>query len=214
MAVSLLPTALRWLRRPLVHWMDRRPGLADGSGVPDIGFLADDSRHFEVFAGWLHAQWSMPRGESLTPRREMLRGQMNLDRLPIAPIACWRGSPAGIVSLRADDLRSRPDLSPWLSALYVDAPYRGRGIGRILAHAVVELAGWGTPRSICSPPTDRGSIRNWGGDRCRACPRRRCELHRRMFSSSVRDRNQRARSSGEKRRASSTSMIGTPSRMG
>ena len=158
MAVSLSPTALRWLRRPLVHWMDRRPGLADGSGVPDIGFLADDSRHFEVFAGWLHAQWSVPRDESLTHWREMLRGQMNLDRLPIALIALiayWRGSPAGIVSLRADHLRSRPDLSPWLLALYVDAPYRGRGIGRILTHAVVELAGWLGDPEVYLFTTDR-----------------------------------------------------------
>lgn len=142
MAAPLSLAARRWLRWPLVHWMDRRLAFPDLSGEPDVGFLADDSRHFEVFAGWLHAQWSAPRGESLSHRREMLREQMNLDRLPIALIAYWRGSPAGIVSLRTDDLRSRPDRGPWLSALYVDVPYRGRGIGRVLTHAVVELAGW------------------------------------------------------------------------
>ncbi len=158
MPPSLAVTARRLARWPLVHWMDRRLGFPDRGGEPDIGFLADDSRHFELFASWLHAQWSAPRGESLGQRRRMLRAQMNLDRLPIALVAYWQGSPAGIVSLRADDLHSRPDLTPWLSALYVDPALRGRGIGRALVRATLDLAAWmGYPRVFLFT-TDRQSL--------------------------------------------------------
>lgn len=128
-------------------WPGRRGGArpvlsASPDGRPDIGFLADDDRHFEVFAGWLHAHWSAPRGESLDKRRYALRNQMRVDRLPIALTAYWEGSPAGIVSLRGSDLNSRQRVGPWLSALYVDEAQRGRGIGRALVEATVTLAAW------------------------------------------------------------------------
>ncbi len=158
MTAPLTVAARRVARWPLVHWMNRRLEFPDRGGEPDIGFLADDSRHFDLFARWLHAQWSAPRGESLEERRRMLRGQMNLDRLPIALVAYWQGRPAGIVSLRRDDLRSRPDLSPWLSALYVDPDLRGHGIGRALAQTTLDLAGWlGFPRVFLFT-TDRQSL--------------------------------------------------------
>jgi len=158
MTHSLPVTVRRWLRWPAVHWAGARPEIPDAAGMPDIGFLADDPRHFDLFARWLHAQWSVPRGESLDSRRATLRGQMNLDRLPIALIAYWQGSPAGIVSLRAEDLHTRPDLSPWLSALYVHPPLRGCGIGRALVRATLDLAGWlGYPR-VYLFTTDRQSL--------------------------------------------------------
>jgi len=150
-------TARRWLRWPAVHWAGTRPALPD-AGVPDIGFLADDPRHFDLFARWLHAQWSAPRGETLASRRVSLRHQMNLDRLPIALIAYWQGSPAGVVSLRTEDLHSRPDLSPWLSALYVDPPLRGHGVGRALVRATLDLADWLGYRRVHLFTTDRQSF--------------------------------------------------------
>jgi GNAT superfamily N-acetyltransferase len=158
MTASLAVMARRLAHWPLVHWMDRRLAFPDRGGEPDIGFLADDSRHFDLFARWLYAQWSVPRGETLEHRRRSLFGQMNLDRLPIALIAYWQGRPAGIVSLRPDDLRSRPELFPWLSALYVDPDRRGHGIGRALVRATLDLAAWlGYPRVFLFT-TDRQSL--------------------------------------------------------
>ncbi len=147
----------RWLQWPKRKAARERPVLsASADGRPDIGFLADDDRHFELFAGWLHAQWSVPRGESLETRRLALRAQMRVDRLPVALTAYWQGSPAGIVSLRANDLQTRLRVGPWLSALYVDEAMRGRGVGRALVEATLILAAWLDHPEVWLFTTDRG----------------------------------------------------------
>lgn len=134
----------RWLRWPLVHWGGRRPPSLgfDAAAETDLGFLADDSRHFEVFAAWLYGFWSAPRGETMDDRRDSLRCHLNLDALPLAIVAYRNGEPAGIVSLRAEDLRSRAEVGPWLSALYVDSAHRGHGVGRALVAAAEDVAAW------------------------------------------------------------------------
>ncbi|MFW6364991.1 MAG: GNAT family N-acetyltransferase, partial [Spirochaetota bacterium] len=48
--------------------------------------------------------------------------------------------PIGMVSLKAYDLVTRRDLSPWLSALYVDVKFRNRGIGRLLVKTAIQTA--------------------------------------------------------------------------
>jgi len=147
---------LHWPRRRVVR---ERPELTiSPDGRPDIGFLADDDRHFELFAAWLHAQWSVPRGESLENRRRSLRMMMRVDRLPVALTAYWQGSPAGIVSLRRTDLQTRLRVGPWLSALYVDEAMRGRGIGRALVQATLTLAAWLDHPEVWLFTTDRGSF--------------------------------------------------------
>ncbi|RJT39457.1 GNAT family N-acetyltransferase [Rahnella woolbedingensis] len=45
---------------------------------------------------------------------------------------------AGTVGLWRCDLISRQDLTPWLAALYVDEPYRSRGLGQQLQKFVLE----------------------------------------------------------------------------
>jgi N-acetylglutamate synthase-like GNAT family acetyltransferase len=46
----------------------------------------------------------------------------------------------GSASLVAADLPSREDLSPWLASVYVDPPFRNRGIGGALVKRVVQEA--------------------------------------------------------------------------
>lgn len=146
----------RWLQWPKLRSARERPVLsASTDGRPDIGFLADDDRHFELFATWLYTQWSLPRGESLETRRQALRAQMRVDRLPVALTAYWQGRPAGIVSLRRNDLQSRLRVGPWLSALYVDEAMRGHGIGAALVQATLTLAAWLDHPEVWLFTTDR-----------------------------------------------------------
>jgi len=142
MTARLIEGVKRWLRWPASRKAQVRPQIFADQDIDGltIGFLADDVQDFEVFARWLYTEWSEPRGESLSARKRMLSKQLNTSHLPVALVAYWQGQPAGIVSLRVKDLHTRPRLSPWLSALYVDDRFRGKGIGRALVHATEELA--------------------------------------------------------------------------
>lgn len=65
---------------------------------------------------------------------------LNRDRIPLTLIAFLDGQPAGTASIFIHDLDTRPDLSPWLAAVYVAPPYRQQGIGSELVKAVESAA--------------------------------------------------------------------------
>ena len=46
----------------------------------------------------------------------------------------------GIVSLKVNDMDTRPELTPWLAGLYVVPAYRRRGIGHRLVQAAIAKA--------------------------------------------------------------------------
>jgi RimJ/RimL family protein N-acetyltransferase len=50
------------------------------------------------------------------------------------------GEPAGTATLARRDLKSRPDLTPWLAGLFVEPAFRGRGYA---TEVVAALVGWG-----------------------------------------------------------------------
>ncbi len=137
-------TARRWLRWSRQQLGQPVPPLAfpEAACGLTIRFLSEQPEHVETVARWLYEEWSEPRGETIIVRRRQLQLQLNSIRLPIALIALWNGQPAGTVSLRPSDLRTRPRATPWLSALYVDPAHRGKGIGRELVWATQALAQW------------------------------------------------------------------------
>ncbi len=70
----------------------------------------------------------------------MFSGHLNRDRIPLTLFAFLDGQPAGTASIYIHDLDSRPDLSPWLAAVYVALPFRKQGIGSALVKAVENAA--------------------------------------------------------------------------
>ena len=66
--------------------------------------------------------------------------RLNADGCPVALVSFDGEVPTGTVSLVADDLEERPQLSPWLAGLYVEPRYRRRGIGEQLVGAVLNHA--------------------------------------------------------------------------
>jgi predicted N-acetyltransferase YhbS len=55
-----------------------------------------------------------------------------VDGVPCAWVAFLDGRPVGCVSLIARNMDTRPDLTPWLAALFVLPEYRDHGVGETL----------------------------------------------------------------------------------
>jgi GNAT superfamily N-acetyltransferase len=67
--------------------------------------------------------------------------------LPFALVAEIDGQPCGNALVIDNDEPAKPDLSPWLAALWVDEAVRGRGIaGALLDEAARRCAALGVPR--------------------------------------------------------------------
>jgi GNAT superfamily N-acetyltransferase len=79
-------------------------------------------------------------GLSVEDLTRIFSGHLNRDRIPLTLIAFLDGQPAGTASIYVHDLEVRPDLTPWLAAVYVAPPYRKQGIGSELVKAVESTA--------------------------------------------------------------------------
>ena len=107
----------------------------------EIGFLKDHQDQIPAIASWFHREWGWFYPE-LTVRdiEDRFRARTNMTALPLALVALDTGMVVGTVSLKEQDMETRPRYSPWLASLYVCAPYRPRGIGRILVSAGIAHA--------------------------------------------------------------------------
>jgi GNAT superfamily N-acetyltransferase len=106
-----------------------------------ISFLADYPAYLSTVSAWVFGEWGehMP-GLTLEGLTRIFGGHLNRDRIPLTLIAFLDGQPAGTASIYVNDMETRPDLSPWLAAVYVAPPYRKQGIGTELVKAVESAA--------------------------------------------------------------------------
>ncbi|MGF1591994.1 MAG: GNAT family N-acetyltransferase [Kiloniellaceae bacterium] len=107
-----------------------------------ICHLFESPRHRPLVAGWIYeAFWFEQEGYSPEFFESRLHEARTADSLPLSLLALDGGEPAGTVNLIANDDPARPHLAPWLAALYVDPPYRGRGhAARLTARLLREAA--------------------------------------------------------------------------
>jgi GNAT superfamily N-acetyltransferase len=108
--------------------------------------IGDRPEVIPTLAGWLYEQWGYFHDHDSVDRRiGELRERLDATRIPVAFVALSSdesGSiPVGTASLTADDLDTRPDLTPWLASVFVPAEYRRNGVGAALVEAVVAHAG-------------------------------------------------------------------------
>lgn len=107
-----------------VHYLANHPGYAD-----HLGRIS-----WQEWQGIYERRGQTPN-DALTSYRE----STNVDRLPLALIACHGSELVGTVSLKEQDLDIRPDLTPWLGGLFVVPEWRGRGLASLLmGRAVAE----------------------------------------------------------------------------
>ncbi len=101
-----------------------------------IDYLKNYPEHVPVVANWSVATWGHYNPQSSVDRAiSKFEEHLNEDVLPICYIALHNHRPIAMVSLRPTD-GIQPELTPWLASLYVDAAYRGSGIGETLIDTV------------------------------------------------------------------------------
>ncbi len=91
-----------------------------------------------TLAAWHHRQWAdLNPGDTVEARARRLGDQgRGTEPMPVTWVALSGGAPAGSASLVANDMETRPDLSPWLATVFVEPGQRGRGIGAALVDRV------------------------------------------------------------------------------
>lgn len=114
--------------------------MGDGISRKAIVTTADRPDLVDVAAEWIwHAFWK-ENGYSFEEIRELVVASDAV----VGPSQCMvllvNGEPLGTAGLIASDLSSRPDLTPWLAAMYVRPDARGRGYATDLIRAVEEAA--------------------------------------------------------------------------
>jgi GNAT superfamily N-acetyltransferase len=117
-----------------------------------------------VLAAWVQAEWG-----HLLPERteEMLvaafRQRTAPHVIPESFVAMAGDRPVGMASLIEDDMKTRPDLSPWLAAVYVLPEFRNRGVGSRLVQAVMaEASTLGVERLYLFTPDQEAFYRRLG----------------------------------------------------
>jgi len=108
--------------------------------VVHIASLEDHPEVVPTLARWLHAEWGHSPGASVENRIAQLEAQAQRGTIPCAFVALEDSQPAGTASLVASDMRSHPEWTPWLAAVYVAPSARGRGIASTLSLRVAQEA--------------------------------------------------------------------------
>lgn len=111
-------------------------------GMNHIGMkivpLYEVPHHTEAVIDWLWQAF----GESLSREyfASIVTHSLTPDAMPITFVAIEGEKLVGTVGLWRCDLITRQDLWPWMAALYVDTPARGKGLAEALQRYVREYA--------------------------------------------------------------------------
>ena len=105
-----------------------------------ISDLRQQPEFFEPVADRIWQAWWQPNGYPLAYIRGRLEENMQDAPIPLALVAHHGGTFLGTASVIASDLDERPDLTPWVAAVWVEERARGQGIGAALVDAAAHAS--------------------------------------------------------------------------
>jgi GNAT superfamily N-acetyltransferase len=91
-----------------------------------------------IVAAWLVKEFGYPGGR--TPEQVTARILAPPNGPEETFVLLEHDKPVGTASLTHDDLKSRPDLTPWLAGVYIEPSARGRGHATALVRRVEAFA--------------------------------------------------------------------------
>jgi GNAT superfamily N-acetyltransferase len=101
-----------------------------------ITLLKKHPDYASILAFWAYREWYKTRSIPFEIIIKSYKERVNAERIPMTWIAIEDDIPAGMVSLKENDLWSKKNLNPWLASLFVLPEYRNRGIGYLLIKQV------------------------------------------------------------------------------
>lgn len=112
--------------------------LRDTRSLGDIKIssLASMPDAIPIVATWLSGEW----GGDIEDRIARLHVEISSQGLPCTFVATLGNDVVGCASLKADDMDTHSELSPWLARVYVSPNARGQGIGSCLTSFMWEEA--------------------------------------------------------------------------
>jgi len=114
--------------RPLEQWLSL---VCSGcTRHVTVEYLADRREFIPTVARWLHAEWGHLRpGETVEDRAARVERDCGHCQVPTTFVALAGDQLVGSASLVEHDMATRPELSPWLSDVFVAPEHRRRGVG-------------------------------------------------------------------------------------
>jgi len=102
--------------------------------------LKEHPQYFHTVADWicLHRFGNAPDG--LQRAKQFLFEKKNEQGLPLTLVAVRNVLPLGMASLICSDEETKPGITPWISAVFVDPEHRKTGIGRTLCEVLLDKA--------------------------------------------------------------------------
>jgi predicted N-acetyltransferase YhbS len=106
-----------------------------------IEYLADHPEFLPTLAQWQHDEWGHLRpGDSAEARSARLQRHCQRDGIPLTVVAHENGELFGSASFARNDMETRPELTPWLSGVFVAPEHRRKGVGAELVRRVMAEA--------------------------------------------------------------------------
>ena len=102
--------------------------------------LKNQPEHIESLAHWHHSEWSHfnPK-ENITQRITRMQTYLDDSFIPSTYIA-FDEELLGSAAIVKNDMDTKPELSPWLASVYVNAEKRNKGIGTKLVTHLMQQA--------------------------------------------------------------------------
>ncbi|HEX2905782.1 MAG TPA: GNAT family N-acetyltransferase [Phototrophicaceae bacterium] len=102
-------------------------------------YLSAVPQFLPLIANWIHHEFWSP-DVPVQVLLALLQNHLAGPQIPLTLVAMADEQPVGTVSLIENDVKEKPDLRPWLAALYVLPEYRQQGVGSQLVSAVCAAA--------------------------------------------------------------------------